>query len=155
MFFHLIKRYLQFPGKIFAYVFKKLPFVKLLNDKQYISILYFLNFGKKISFSNPVSFNEKMQWLKLYDRKDIYTTMVDKYDAKKYVANIIGDNYVIPTLGIYDSFDEIDFNKLPEQFVIKCTHDSGGLVIVKDKEHIFEITSIIPISFLVYSSCLS
>ena len=71
--------------------------------------------------------------MKLYDRKDIYTTMVDKYEAKEYVSNIIGEEYIIPTIGIYNKFDDINFEKLPNQFVMKCTHDSGGLVVCKNK----------------------
>lgn len=117
-------------------VVNRLSRMGLLNwipDKMYLNILYKIKFRKKINFNNPITFNEKLQWLKLYDKKDIYTTMVDKYEAKKYVANIIGDKYIIPTLGIYDKWEEIDFDKLPNQFVIKCTHDSGGLVICKDK----------------------
>ncbi len=104
-----------------------------IDDAEFLKIRYEKAFNKELDLNNPKTFNEKLQWLKLYDRKDIYTTMVDKYEAKKYVANIIGKEYIIPTLGIYDSFDDIDFNKLPNRFVIKCTHDSGGLVIVKDK----------------------
>ena len=105
-----------------------------INDATFLKINYRLYLGKKLDLKNPKTFNEKLQWLKLYDRKPIYTTMVDKYEAKKYVASIIGDEYIIPTLGVYDHFDEIDFDKLPNQFVIKCTHDSGGIVIVKDKK---------------------
>ena len=78
-----------------------------------------------MNIDNPTTFNEKLQWLKLYDRNPEYTKMVDKYEAKKYVSNIIGEEYIIPTLGVYNNFDEIDFAKLPKQFVIKCTHDSG------------------------------
>ena len=99
-----------------------------------MKLLYRERIGQKLNLSNPKTFNEKLQWLKLHDRKSIYTTMVDKYEVKKYVANIIGKKYIIPTLGVYDSFDEIDFDILPNQFVIKCTHDSGGIVIVKDKK---------------------
>lgn len=88
---------------------------------------------KILNLSNPRLFNEKIQWLKLHDRNDRYVSMVDKCAAKKYVSSIIGDKYIIPTLGIYDSFDQINFDELPNQFVIKCTHDSGGLVIVSDK----------------------
>lgn len=88
---------------------------------------------KKLNLKTPQTFNEKLQWLKIYDRKPIYTTMVDKYEVKNYVADKIGDEYIIPTLGVWDSFDEIDFDSLPDQFVLKCTHDSGGLVICKDK----------------------
>lgn len=107
--------------------------LKFIPDSVFISYLYFKTFRKKLNLNNPKSFNEKLQWLKLYDRKKIYTDMVDKYEAKKYVSNIIGNEYIIPTIGIYDRFDDIDFEKLPNQFVIKCTHDSGGLIICKEK----------------------
>ena len=105
-----------------------------MNDKHYLKIKYRLMMGKKLNLINPKTYTEKLQWLKLYDRKKIYTTMVDKFEAKKYVSSIIGEEYIIPTLGIYNKFEEIDFNKLPNQFVMKCTHDSGGLVICKDKK---------------------
>ena len=82
---------------------------------------------------NPKTFNEKLQWLKIYDRKSEYTVMVDKYAAKQYVADRIGEQYIIPTLGVWENFDDIDFESLPNQFVLKCTHDSGGLVVYKDK----------------------
>ena len=108
-------------------------FYWIVPDKMFLKIKYRIHCGKKLNLKNPQTFNEKLQWLKLYDRKDIYTTMVDKYEAKKYVASVIGEEYIIPTLGVYDKFDEIDFDKLPNQFVMKCTHDSGGIVIVKDK----------------------
>ena len=104
-----------------------------MSDKKYLEHMYKLKMGEKLDLNNPRTYNEKLQWLKLYDRKDIYTMMVDKYDAKKYVANIIGNEFIIPTLGVWNSFSEIDFDKLPHQFVLKCTHDSGGLIIVKDK----------------------
>ena len=89
--------------------------------------------GYPLNLDNPQTFNEKLQWLKLHDRNPLYTKMVDKYEAKKYVADIIGEEYIIPTLGVWDNFDEIDFDKLPNQFVLKCTHDSGSIVICKDK----------------------
>lgn len=108
-------------------------YFNFLNDKCYIKFRYRIQMRKKLNLKNPKTYNEKCQWLKLYDRKKIYTTMVDKYLAKKYVASIIGEKYIIPTLGIYETFDDIDFQKLPNKFVIKCTHDSGGLVIVKNK----------------------
>ena len=103
------------------------------HDKKYLEILYKHKIGKKLNLNPPVTFNEKMQWLKLYNRKPEYTRMVDKYEAKKYVASIIGDQYIIPTLGVWDHFDDIEFESLPNKFVLKCTHDSGGLVICKDK----------------------
>lgn len=104
-----------------------------LPDDLYLKIFYRKKIGKKLNLKNPQTFNEKMQWLKLNDRKEIYTTMVDKYDVKKYVANIIGEEYIIPTIGVYDNFDNINFDELPNKFVIKCTHDSGGVVVCKDK----------------------
>ena len=107
-----------------------------MDDEHYLRLIYWKNFGKKLNLLNPQTFNEKLQWLKLYDRRPEYTKMVDKYEAKKYVASIIGDKYIIPTLGVWDTFDEIDFSKLPDQFVLKCTHDSGGLVICKDKKNL-------------------
>ena len=107
--------------------------LKLLPDYIFLKIKYKYKFNKKLDLNNPQTFNEKLQWLKLYDRNPEYTKMVDKYEAKKYVANIIGEEYIIPTLGVYDKFEDINFATLPNQFVIKCTHDSGGLIICKDK----------------------
>lgn len=127
-----IKEYIANPRNILYWL--DLKRVITLEDKEYLKILYRKVFLKELDLNNPQTFNEKLQWLKLNDRKDVYTTMVDKYEVKKYVSDIIGKEYIIPTLGIYDNFDEIDFNKLPNQFVIKCTHDSGGVVICKNKE---------------------
>lgn len=106
-----------------------------LKDEKYIKLIYWARMGKKLNLKSPQTFNEKLQWLKLYDRKSIYTTMVDKYEAKKYVASVIGEEYIIPTLGVWEHFEDIDFNVLPDQFVLKCTHDSGGLAICKDKKN--------------------
>ena len=106
---------------------------KLIPDKLFLKIKYYYRTGKKLNLDKPVTYNEKLQWLKLHDINDNYTKMVDKYKVKEYVASIIGEEYIIPTLGVYDKFDDIDFEKLPYQFVIKCTHDSGGIVICKDK----------------------
>ncbi len=107
---------------------------KKLNDEKYTKLKYRAYMKKKLNLENPVTYNEKIQWLKLYDHNPLYTTLVDKYEVKNYVANLIGEEYIIPTLGVWDSFDDIDFNSLPEQFVLKCTHDSGGLTICTDKE---------------------
>ena len=106
---------------------------RLLPDSVYLKIKYKKHMGKELDLKHPKTFNEKLQWLKLYDRKPVYTTMVDKYEAKKYIAKQIGNEYIIPTLGVWNNFDEIDFDTLPNQFVLKCTHDSGGLVICHDK----------------------
>lgn len=108
-------------------------FFNWMSDETYLKIAFRSLMGKKLNLKNPQTFNEKLQWLKLHDRKPIYTTMVDKYEAKKYVTGIIGEQYIIPTLGIWNKFEDIDFDKLPNQFVLKCTHDSGGLVICRDK----------------------
>lgn len=106
---------------------------KLIPDKVFLEYEFKKTIGRSLNLRNPQTFNEKLQWLKLYDRKPIYTAMVDKYEAKKYVANIIGDQYIIPTIGVWNNFDEIEFDSLPLQFVLKTTHDSGGVVVVKDK----------------------
>lgn len=106
-----------------------------LNDEKYLKLIYKLNTGKSLNLEKLETFNEKLQWLKLYDRKDIYTTMVDKYEVKKYVKNIIGEEYIIPTIGVYNKFEEIGFDELPNQFVIKCTHDSGSTIVCKDKTY--------------------
>jgi hypothetical protein len=103
------------------------------NDEIYLKILYYCYMHKKLNLKDPLTYNEKLQWLKLYDRKAIYTQLVDKAAAKDYVAERIGKDYIIPTLGVYDNFAEIDFEKLPDQFVLKTTHDSGGVVICHDK----------------------
>ncbi len=104
-----------------------------LNDREYINLIYYEKFNKYPNLDQPNSFDEKLQWLKLNERKDIYTTLVDKYLVKEYIKNTIGEEFLIPTIGIYDKFEEINFDNLPNQFVIKCTHDSGGLVICRDK----------------------
>ena len=104
-----------------------------LPDERYLPFLYWARTDKRLNLKYPRTYNEKLQWLKLYDRKPIYTTMVDKFEAKQYIAEQIGQEYIIPTLGVWDRFDDIDFDTLPNQFVLKCTHDSGGLVIVRDK----------------------
>ncbi len=104
-----------------------------LSDEEFLKRKYRLTMGHDLDLEDPKTFNEKLQWLKLYDRKPEYTTMVDKFSAKSWVEERIGKEYLIPTLGVWDHFDDIDFDKLPNQFVLKCTHDSGGLVIVKDK----------------------
>lgn len=113
---------------------KKIKYgLRFLPDKTYLQIYYFLRLKKFCNFKHPKTFNEKLNWLKVNDHNPLYTKLVDKCGVKEYVAELIGEEYVVPTLGIWDSFDEIDFDKLPNQFVLKCTHDSEGLVICKDK----------------------
>lgn len=107
--------------------------MQFLPDRAYIQLKYFYHFKKFANLKNPKTFNEKIQWLKLFDRNPCYSIMVDKYEAKKYVAKKIGEEYVLPALGVWNTFDEIDFETLPNQFVLKTTHDCGGIVICKDK----------------------
>ena len=111
----------------------KLPIARLIPDKAYLKIKFRALMKKKLDLKNPKSYNEKLQWLKLYDRKPEYTNMVDKCEAKKYVADKIGEEYIIRTLGVWDKFEDIDFSALPDRFVLKCTHDCGGMVFCKDK----------------------
>ena len=112
--------------------FKKVS--RIIPDKLFIKIKYRIKFGKKLNLKNPKTFNEKLQWMKLYYRNPLLVKLVDKGAVKEYVAEKIGEEYVIPTLGVFNSFDEIDFDKLPNKFVLKCTHDCGSVVICRDKE---------------------
>lgn len=107
---------------------------KHLSDEDFLKKMYYARMGKRLDLNNPQTYNEKLQWLKLYDRKPEYTKLVDKYEVKKFVVDRIGKEHVIPTLGVWDSFEQIDFDSLPKQFVLKCTHDSGGLFICTDKD---------------------
>ena len=104
-----------------------------LPDSIDIRLLYLAHMGKLPDLTSPKTFNEKLNWLKLCDRNPLYTTLVDKCAVKQWVVDKIGEQYVIPTLGVWNKFDDIDFDKLPNQFVLKCTHDSGSYVICKDK----------------------
>lgn len=108
-------------------------FGKNIPDILYLKCMYHSLTGKRLNLQQPTGFNEKLNYLKLYDRKSIYTRMVDKFEAKEWAASIIGDSYIIPTLGCWEKFDDIDFALLPDQFVLKCTHDSAGVIVVKDK----------------------
>lgn len=114
--------------------------IKFLKDDTYLKLMYKCRIGKTLNLEKPETFNEKLQWLKLNDHNPLYTQLVDKYEVKKYVGDRIGDEYVIPTLGVWEKFSDIDFDKLPERFVLKCTHDSGGIVICKDK-NAFDVNS--------------
>ena len=108
-------------------------FAGLFPDKTFLELLFPLMVGYKLDLKHPKTYNEKLQWLKLYNRRPEYIKMVDKVEAKKYVASIIGEEHIIPTLAVYDRAEDIDFDALPNQFVLKCTHDSGGIVICSDK----------------------
>lgn len=107
---------------------------KIKSDKLFIQLSYYARMGKVLDLKHPKTMNEKLQWLKLYNRRPEYTAMVDKCAAKEYVASIIGEEYIIPTIGIWNDAKDIDFDSLPLQFVLKANHDSGeGMVICKDK----------------------
>lgn len=108
---------------------------KDMPDALYLKRAFKSFHGYELDLLHPKTLNEKLQWLKLHDRKDIYAIMVDKYEAKKYVSKIIGEKYIIPTFGVWEHFDDIDFSQLPTSFVLKCTHDSGSVVLVKDKNN--------------------
>ncbi|WP_273401844.1 ATP-grasp fold amidoligase family protein [Traorella massiliensis] len=106
---------------------------KLIPDKLYLKLIYRKYMGKSLNLKNPKTFNEKIQWLKLYDRNPLYSKLVDKYRVREYIKNLLGEEYLIPLLGVWDKGEEIDFSKLPDKFVLKCTHNSGGVIVCKDK----------------------
>lgn len=122
---------------MYTRIFDALNYRKMLNwlpDKVFLEVAFRARFGRKLNLNNPETFNEKLQWLKLYNRKPEYTKMVDKYLVRDYVKEKIGEEYLIPLLGVWDDPEKIDFNELPMQFVLKCNHNSGlGMCICKDK----------------------
>lgn len=106
---------------------------RFIPDKLFLKFLFRNRMGYWMDFKSPRTFNEKLQWLKVYDRKTVYTNFVDKIEVKKFVADKIGKEYIIPTLYEYNNVDEINWETLPNQFVLKCTHDSGGVIVCTDK----------------------
>jgi hypothetical protein len=127
-----IKKVFTQPNYALKAIFNRIsPLIK--DDETAVRINYFITTHKRLNLKNPQTFNEKLQWLKLHDQHPEYTQMVDKIEAKKIAAKMIGEEHIIPTLGVWDQFDDIDFDKLPNQFVLKCNHDSGGVVICRDK----------------------
>lgn len=131
----IIKNFKRNKTAFMASILKRVPFL-LKDDELYLKLLFLFEMHYWPDLKHPKTFNEKLQWLKLHNRKPEFTTMVDKYAVKKYVADRIGEQYIIPTLGVWDSFDQIDFDSLPNQFVLKTTHGGGGLAVVicKDKK---------------------
>lgn len=121
-----LKKVITDPLAVCGSVFRRCSLTRKMSDRTFIKWDYFFDNKKFPDLDNPKTFNEKLQWLKLNDRHEEYTQLVDKYEAKDYVANIIGSEHIIPTLGVWNHFDEIDFDQLPNQFVLKTTHDSGG-----------------------------
>ena len=130
--FNKLKRYAHDPYYALGYdMIQKHP--HLMSDKFYLSVMWKMVMGYELDWKHPTTFNEKLQWLKLYDHNPLYSTLVDKYRVKQYVADKIGAEHVIPTLAVWKSVDEIDIDKLPDQFVLKCNHDSGSVVVCRDK----------------------
>ena len=130
-----LKRYFTDPyWALGCDLIKKYP--NWMSDEFYIRTLWRMLMGYELDLKNPKTFNEKLQWLKLYDRNPLYTTLVDKYRVKQWVADKIGEEYVIPTLAVWDNAEDIDISFLPEQFVLKCNHDSGSVIICKDKANL-------------------
>jgi len=123
------------PRRLILYILNFRIF-RIIPDKMFLMIKYKLIMNRKLNLKNPITFNEKLQWLKLYDRKPEYIQMVDKYEVRKYIKDTIGEEYLIPLIGVYNKFEDIDLSKLPNQFVLKCTHDSGGVVICRDKSNL-------------------
>lgn len=105
-------------------------------DKAYLKMVFRIRNGKKLDLDNPKTFCDKMNWLKLHDKQELYTELVDKVEVRKHVEEKIGEGHVFPLLGAWDSFDEIDFDKLPNEFVLKCNHDSGSVRIIRDKSQL-------------------
>ncbi|WP_051196271.1 ATP-grasp fold amidoligase family protein [Clostridium cadaveris] len=131
---------LKKPKLVILYILQSKIF-RVVPDNVYLKIKYELIMNKKLNLNNPQTFNEKLQWLKLYDRDPIYTKLVDKYEVRNYVSETIGEEYLIPLIGVWNKFEDIDFDKLPNQFVLKCTHDSGSVFICTDKNN-FDIDKV-------------
>lgn len=127
--------YIRNPSKFFCFLAFH-GFFKNMGDREYIQHMYHGMTGLKLDLDHPKSFNEKMNWLKLNDHQERYTQMVDKIEAKKYIANILGNESVVPVYKVWDHVRDIDVNDLPDQFVLKTNHDSGGYVICDDKSRL-------------------
>lgn len=113
-------------------------FWRKMDDESFLKFQYKAWTKKTLHLNPPKTFNEKIQWLKLYDRKLVYTKLVDKYEVRKVIQEKLGEEYLVPLLGVWEKSDEIDFSKLPEQFVLKPTHTSGNVYICRDKSKIDE-----------------
>ncbi|MGE7857268.1 ATP-grasp fold amidoligase family protein [Bacillus sp. NPDC094064] len=109
---------------------------RIIPDSLYLKIIFYKNIRKNLDLKNPRTFNEKLQWLKINDRNSEYTRLVDKYEVRNYIKEKIGERYLVPLIGVWKDASEIDFEKLPKQFVLKCNHDSKSVVICKDKSKI-------------------
>ncbi len=123
------------PSRIHAWLYTAASKGKLpCPDRLFLHWMYWVFTGQRLNLKHPVTFQDKLNWLKLYNRNPLYTKLVDKYAVREWVAEKIGPEYLVPLYGVYDKFDDIDFDQLPDKFVLKCTHDSGSVCIVKDKK---------------------
>jgi hypothetical protein len=121
------------PRKIIKALGRK-QYLNWLPDKEYLKLVFWASTGKKLNLEDPLTFNEKLQWIKLYDRKTEYIQYADKYAVQSYIKETIGEEYLIPLIAVYDHVEDIDWESLPERFVIKCTHASGANIICTDKK---------------------
>ncbi len=129
-----IKKIAKKPKDAFLYLARLFGYFKFLPDSVYLKYLWRVKTGTRLNLKAPQGFNEKLQWLKLYDRNPLYTSLADKYAVRDYVAKTVGEEYLIPLIGVWDKASDIDFNALPNEFVLKCTHNSGGgMCICRDK----------------------
>lgn len=110
-------------------------YLNWISDEKYLKILWRVFSKTQLNLDSPKTFNEKLQWLKLYDRKPEYTVMVDKYGVRNYIKEKVGEEYLIPLIGVWDNPEEINFDLLPDKFVLKCTHDCASIIICKDKSN--------------------
>lgn len=126
-------RKMQHKNKLFELIYRlasglKTKMSKFMSDEEYVRKLYKENTGKTLDLENPITFNEKLIWYNIYDKNPLYTNLADKYEVRKYVSEKIGDKYLVPLIGLYDSVDDIPFDELPGEYVLKCTHDCGSIV---------------------------
>ena len=128
-----IKKAITNPTLLITHLCRYWPF-RYISDERYLKLFFKAHQGKKLNLDDPKTYNEKLQWLKLFDRCEEYTMMSDKYLVRDFIKEKIGDEYLIPLLGVWDKASDIDYSKLPDQFVLKCNHDSGSVIICKDKK---------------------
>lgn len=112
-------------------------FAFLFSDKRYLDLIFRYRMGYRINWDNPTTFSEKLNWLKVNDHNPLYTKLVDKESVKAFVSERVGAEYVIPTLGVWENPEDIQFESLPERYVLKTTHGGGneGVIICKDKRN--------------------
>lgn len=134
--FGRIAKCLSHPSKIIVFLGRQVFFRNIISDELYLKMLFKNTFNYRLNLKNPQTLNEKMQWLKVHERRPEYSKVVDKYLVREYVAELVGEQYLIPLLGVWDNVDEIVFDKLPKRFVLKCTHDSGSVFVVWDKKSV-------------------